>query len=276
MKDWKLSPYDQEQENEAQSCHFYIVSPLQVVSSQRFECAFPCLKLVHLSGARCQVCASSASGCALCTLQFCREWASQGARWWKESAFRCRRHRRCYFKPWAGKIPWRRKQQPTPVFLPGESHGQKSLVGYSPCGRKVRYDWACTHCIECSSIMSWFQAQDIIHDEKKRGTTQTSLDHFIKRVVLNPARSQNLCYQHQAGVELELALCLLLLTLLQLCRRPPPLPLQVGNSSCLFTLYQPLFARCCPVLFRVLFRKVKMFSLFFMFVFCILFVWKVL
>ena len=36
------------------------------------------------------------------------------------------------FSPWIGKIPWRRAQQPTPVFLPGESHGQKSLVGYSP------------------------------------------------------------------------------------------------------------------------------------------------
>ena len=34
-----------------------------------------------------------------------------------------------------GKIPWRRAWQPTPVFLPGESHGQKSLVGYRPWGR---------------------------------------------------------------------------------------------------------------------------------------------
>ena len=40
------------------------------------------------------------------------------------------------FDPWVGKIPWRRKWQPTPVFLPGESHGQRSLVGYSPWGRK--------------------------------------------------------------------------------------------------------------------------------------------
>ena len=39
--------------------------------------------------------------------------------------------RRCRFNPWVGKIPWRRKWQPTPVFLPGKSHGQKSLVGYS-------------------------------------------------------------------------------------------------------------------------------------------------
>ena len=40
------------------------------------------------------------------------------------------------FDPWAGKIPWRRKWQPTPVFLPEESHGWRSLVGYSPWGRK--------------------------------------------------------------------------------------------------------------------------------------------
>ena len=36
------------------------------------------------------------------------------------------------FDPWVGKIPWRRKWQPTPVFLPGKSHGQRSLAGYSP------------------------------------------------------------------------------------------------------------------------------------------------
>ena len=37
--------------------------------------------------------------------------------------------------PWGGKIPWRRAWQPTPVFLPGKSHEQKSLAGYSPWGR---------------------------------------------------------------------------------------------------------------------------------------------
>ena len=40
------------------------------------------------------------------------------------------------FDPWVRKIPWRRIWQLTPVFLPGESHGQSSLVGYSPWGRK--------------------------------------------------------------------------------------------------------------------------------------------
>ena len=38
--------------------------------------------------------------------------------------------------PCVGTIPWSRKWQPTPVFLPGESYGQKSLVGYSPWGHK--------------------------------------------------------------------------------------------------------------------------------------------
>ena len=39
------------------------------------------------------------------------------------------------FDPWAGKMPWSRKWQLTPIFLPGEFHGQRSLVGYSPWGR---------------------------------------------------------------------------------------------------------------------------------------------
>ena len=38
--------------------------------------------------------------------------------------------------PWVGKIPWRRKRHPTPVLLPGKFHGLRSLVGYSPWGRK--------------------------------------------------------------------------------------------------------------------------------------------
>ena len=37
-----------------------------------------------------------------------------------------------HFDPWVGRIPWRRKWKPTPVFLPGKFHGQRSLVGYSP------------------------------------------------------------------------------------------------------------------------------------------------
>ena len=54
----------------------------------------------------------------------------------KEPACQQRRHRRHEFDPWAWKVPWRRAWQPTPVFLPGESHGQRSLEGYSPQGCK--------------------------------------------------------------------------------------------------------------------------------------------
>ena len=51
----------------------------------------------------------------------------------KESACQCTRHR---FDPWVGKIPWRRKRQPSPLFLPGKFHGQRTLAGYNPWGSK--------------------------------------------------------------------------------------------------------------------------------------------
>ena len=54
----------------------------------------------------------------------------------KESTCQRRRHKRRRFDPWVEKNPWRRKWQPTPVCLPGKFHGQRSLVGYSPWGRK--------------------------------------------------------------------------------------------------------------------------------------------
>ena len=60
----------------------------------------------------------------------------------KETACQCRRPK---FDPWVGKIPWRRKWQPTPVFLPEKSHGQRSLMGYSPQGRKESDTTELTH-----------------------------------------------------------------------------------------------------------------------------------
>ena len=58
-----------------------------------------------------------------------------GLPWWlssKDSSCQYRSCRTCRFDPWVGKILWRRKWQPTPVFLPGKSHGQRSLAGYCP------------------------------------------------------------------------------------------------------------------------------------------------
>ena len=54
----------------------------------------------------------------------------------KESTCQCGRHRRRGLHPWVGKNPWRRAWQPIPVFLPGESYGQRGLAGYSPWGCK--------------------------------------------------------------------------------------------------------------------------------------------
>ena len=64
-----------------------------------------------------------------------------GLPWWlrgKEPTCQCRRRR---FDPWVGKIPWRKKWQPTPVSLPGEFHGQWSLEGYQSVGSQRLSDW---------------------------------------------------------------------------------------------------------------------------------------
>ena len=66
---------------------------------------------------------------------FTSQGFSGGARG-KESPCQCRRRRRRGFDPWVRKIPQRRAWQPTPVFLPGKSHGQRGLVSYSPWGHK--------------------------------------------------------------------------------------------------------------------------------------------
>ena len=50
----------------------------------------------------------------------------------KELTCQCRRLKKLEFNPWVRKIPWSRKQHPTPVFLSGKCYGQRSLVGYSP------------------------------------------------------------------------------------------------------------------------------------------------
>ena len=58
--------------------------------------------------------------------------------------------------PLIGKIPWRRKWQPTPVFLPRASHGQRSLMGYSPWDSKVRHSWCVLACMHtCMWMQQW-------------------------------------------------------------------------------------------------------------------------
>ena len=66
----------------------------------------------------------------------------------QEFACQCRSHRRLKFYSWVWKILWKIKWEPTPVFVPGKSLGERSLVGYSPWVAKSRTqlsDWAHTH-----------------------------------------------------------------------------------------------------------------------------------
>ena len=73
--------------------------------------------------------------------------------------------------PWVGKIPWRRDRLPTPVFLPGECHGQRSMVGYSPWGLKesdmterLKHSTSCLlHVIYISSVQSNLSASDNLY-----------------------------------------------------------------------------------------------------------------
>ena len=70
---------------------------------------------------------------SFCWYLLCISW---GLPWWlsgKKSTCQCRRYG---FDTWVRKILWRREWQPTPVLLPAESHGQRSLAGYSPWGHK--------------------------------------------------------------------------------------------------------------------------------------------
>ena len=81
----------------------------------------------------------------------------------KESAYLCRRFKRHRFDPWFRKIPWRRKWQPTPVFLPGKFHRQRShtLMGHSPWGCKEsdRTEHTQAHIHTQRAVVLWKQWQ---------------------------------------------------------------------------------------------------------------------
>ena len=91
--------------------------------------------------------------------------------WWpsgQEPACQCRRHG---FDPWVGKIPWRRKWQPTPVFLPGKLHEQRRLsmdwaTVHSIVKRRTGLsNWACTHTSSCS-VFFYICSRRTLEDQK--------------------------------------------------------------------------------------------------------------
>ena len=68
---------------------------------------------------------------------------------------------------WVGKIPWRRAWKPTPVPLPGESQGHKSLASHSPWGHRVRYSWTTKH-----NTAQHFGPEVILLEETTRFTVE--------------------------------------------------------------------------------------------------------
>ena len=112
-------------------------------------------------------------------------WASQEAQC-KDSACQFRRSKRHRFNPWAGKIPWKRKWQPTPVFSPEESRGQRSRVGYSPWVAKS-WTWPSTH----ACIISWFYIYEFTFN----------LFTTSKLILMLPSQSPE--HTHRAGKTLS-------------------------------------------------------------------------
>ena len=117
----------------------------------------------------------------------------------------CLQRGRSSFDPWVGKIPWRRKWQPTPVLLPRKFHGQRSLVGYSPWGCKESDTTEQLHFYfhsikkgmkmnkqrnECSHFSSSGNSR-ITHDQPLSFLASTSVNTCIK-VSAQPARSSPL------------------------------------------------------------------------------------
>ena len=77
----------------------------------------------------------------------------------KKNHLQCRRPG---FSPWAVKIRWRRKWLPTPVFLPGESYGQRNLVGYSPWDRKELDMTKQLTCAACEVLIPWPGVESVL------------------------------------------------------------------------------------------------------------------
>ena len=106
----------------------------------------------------------------------------------------CRRRRRYGFDLWVRKIPWGRAWQPTPVFLPEESHGQRSLVGCSPWGHtELDTTEATEHthltCLNSKWIHLLWLALQAAHPEKRPEGSQMPF-LVLQKAVLLPSRSK--------------------------------------------------------------------------------------
>ena len=107
-----------------------------------------CFLLHYFSGFFCLLVCFSAQ-IPIFSLPLAGRYGGKWLPWWLRWQKICLRCRRPGFDPWVGKIPWRREQQHTPVFLPVEFHGQRTLVGLSPRGCKASdtTEWPTHHAL---------------------------------------------------------------------------------------------------------------------------------
>ena len=103
----------------------------------------------------------------------------------KESICQCRRGQRLRFDPWVRKIPWRRAWQPTPLFLPGESHGWRSLAGYSPWSPKESDMIELVHMHEYQCACVFQRKLQILISFPLNSSTYSSLTAFMRAQLLN-------------------------------------------------------------------------------------------
>ena len=115
-------------------------------------------------------------------------------RWFsgKKSACQYRRCRRCDFNSWIRNVPWSRKWQPTSIFLPGKSHGQRILEGCSPMGPKEldMTEWLSVHTHTHTQTYNWkFRLFSIFHNCKWCWKEQFIVMylHINKIISLKPA-----------------------------------------------------------------------------------------
>ena len=97
------------------------------------------------------------------------------------------------FDPWVRKIPWRRKWQPTPVFLPGESHGQRSLAGCSPQGHRESGSTEHTH-QACTVLIS----TDVHLIDGGEESQKSDVPQFLSLIITSCVSNQNSDFQGSA------------------------------------------------------------------------------
>ena len=130
----------------------------------------------------------------------------------KEPACQCRKHKRLRFDLWVREIPCRRKWHPTPVFLPGEFHGQRSLAVYSPQGcTESEHDWSdLAHSLARPSL--WFG---------RSGNTQ-----FLKKKT-NGVECYYMIYKNR-HVNFSLALLIFCIIVINFCTLSHPWILSIN------------------------------------------------